>query len=34
MCPLHEYKDINGEWTKWVVERLDDDQRKAFEEYK
>jgi hypothetical protein len=30
-CPPEKCKDEKGEWTKWVIERLDDAQRKQYD---
>jgi len=34
MCPAEQCKDEEGNWTKFVVERLEEEERKAFEECK
>lgn len=32
-CPAEQCKDSNGEWTKWVPERMDDTQRVVYDRY-
>ena len=33
-CPVHACKDENGNWTRWVLERLDENQMKVYEQYR
>jgi len=32
-CPASQCKDEKGDWTKWVLERLDESQKKVYDEY-
>lgn len=32
-CPVEKCKNEKGEWTKWVIERLDETQLKAYNDY-
>ena len=34
ICEVNKCKDENGNWTKWVIERLDNEQKEAYEKIK